>query len=299
MGKLCSKQTQTIQNLVEAEKEFSLLSYKSDGDKIYDLQENKFNYFRKMLFQDFLYSLVQFSGENATLEDDYNKANIDYSMKQPFFNEAFSTDYLQSFIENKILKHKALYEDAGTHENIVSIFKEEFLEVNNSLGLKLSQNAKGKGDENADKNTIVKKGDVIAYGILYCAGANYVKTRALFNLFEENGEVKKSDAFSDFLLALFLTASYCMASARNKLKKFNEIGPLEKDKLKELLEVSELKDCQNLVDVTNKLFFGEDLSLSLNYTNFKAKFADDDKNTSLAFILSPSGVRFMLKKNNV
>ena len=299
MGKLCSKQTQTIQNLVEAEKEFSLLSYKSDGDKIYDLQENKFNYFRKMLFQDFLYSLVQFSGENATLEDDYNKANIDYSMKQPFFNEAFSTDYLQSFIENKILKHKALYEDAGTHENIVSIFKEEFLEVNNSLGLKLSQNAKGKGDENADKNTIVKKGDVIAYGILYCAGANYVKTRALFNLFEENGEVKKSDAFSDFLLALFLTASYCMASARNKLKKFNEIGPLEKDKLKELLEVSELKDCQNLEDVTNKLFFGEDLSLSLNYTNFKAKFADDDKNTSLAFILSPSGVRFMLKKNNV
>ena len=299
MGKLCSKQTQTIQNLVEAEKEFSLLSYKSDGDKIYDLQENKFNYFRKMLFQDFLYSLVQFSGENATLEDDYNKANIDYSMKQPFFNEAFSTDYLQSFIENKILKHKALYEDAGTHENIVSIFKEEFLEVNNSLGLKLSQNAKGKGDENADKNTIVKKGDVIAYGILYCAGANYVKTRALFNLFEENGEVKKSDAFSDFLLALFLTASYCMASARNKLKKFNEIGPLEKDKLKELLEVSELKDCQNLVDVTNKLFFGEDLSLSLNYTNFKAKFADDDKNTSLAFILSPSGVRFMIKKNNV
>ena len=299
MGKLCSKQTQTIQNLVEAEKEFSLLSYKNDGDKIYDLQENKFNYFRKMLFQDFLYSLVQFSGENATLEDDYNKANIDYSMKQPFFNEVFSTDYLQSFIENKILKHKALYEDAGTHENIVSIFKEEFLEVNNSLGLKLSQNAKGKGDENADKNTIVKKGDVIAYGILYCAGANYVKTRALFNLFEENGEVKKSDAFSDFLLALFLTASYCMASARNKLKKFNEIGPLEKDKLKELLEVSELKDCQNLVDVTNKLFFGEDLSLSLNYTNFKAKFADDDKNTSLAFLLSPSGVRFMLKKNNV
>ena len=299
MGKLCSKQTQTIQNLVEAEKEFSLLSYKSDGDKIYDLQENKFNYFRKMLFQDFLYSLVQFSGENATLEDDYNKANIDYSMKQPFFNEVFSTDYLQSFIENKILKHKALYEDAGTHENIVSIFKEEFLEVNNSLGLKLSQNAKGKGDENADKNTIVKKGDVIAYGILYCAGANYVKTRALFNLFEENGEVKKSDAFSDFLLALFLTASYCMASARNKLKKFNEIGPLEKDKLKELLEVSELKDCQNLVDITNKLFFGEDLSVSLNYTNFKAKFADDDKNTSLAFLLSPSGVRFMLKKNNV
>ena len=202
MGKLCSKQTQTIQNLVEAEKEFSLLSYKSDGDKIYDLQENKFNYFRKMLFQDFLYSLVQFSGENATLEDDYNKANIDYSMKQPFFNEAFSTDYLQSFIENKILKHKALYEDAGTHENIVSIFKEEFLEVNNSLGLKLSQNAKGKGDENADKNTIVKKGDVIAYGILYCAGANLsciIMCQAAIESFMRDDEQLSCRSFYDLI----------------------------------------------------------------------------------------------------
>lgn len=299
MGQLCSKKTQMINNLVEIEKEITLISYKSEADKVYDLQENKYNYFRKMLFQDFLYSLVQFSGDNATLEDDYNKANIDYSMKEPFFNEPFSTDYFQSFIENKILKHRALYEEAGNHETITSIFKEGFLEINNALGLKLSQNAKGKGDDNADKNTIVKKGDVIAYGILYCTGPNYAKTRALFNLFQDKGEVKKSDAFSDFLLALFIIASYGMASARNKLKKFNEIGGLEKEKLKELLAVSELKDCQYLVEVTNKLFFGENLSLSLNYANFKDKFADEDKKTSLAFILSPSGIRYMLQKYNV
>ena len=299
MGNLCSKKVQEIRNLVEIEREITLPSYKTEADKEYDLQENKYNYFRRMLFQDFLYSLVKFSGENATLEDDYNKANIDYSMTEPFFNEPFSTDYFQSFIENKILKHRALYEEAGNHETITSIFKEGFLEINKALGLKLSQNAKAKGDDSADKNTIVKKGDVIAYGILYCSGPNYAKTRALFNLFQEKGEVKKSEAFSDFLLALFIIPSYGMASARNQLKKFNEIGGIEKEKLKELLSISELRDCQNLVEITNKLFFGEDLSASLNYANFKDKFEDSNKKTSLAFLLSPSGVRYMLKKNNV
>ena len=299
MGKLCSKETQQVTNLVEHEKEFSIASYKSDADKFYDLQEHKYNYFRKMLFQDFLYSLVIFSGENATLEDDYNKSNIDYSMNDKFYDETFSTDYFQSFIENKILRHKALYEEAGSNERITSIFKEGFLELNNALGLKLSQDAKSKGNENADKNLIVKKGHAIAYGILFCGGANYVKTKALFNLFQQDGDLKTSDKFSEFLLALFIVASYGMASARNKLKKYSEVGNIEKDKLKELLDSSELKDCQNLVQVTNKLIFGEDLSASLNYQDFKMKFADENKDTSIGFLLAPSGVRFMLQKYNV
>ena len=299
MGKLCTKETQQVTNLVEHEKEFSIISYKSDADKFYDLQEHKYNYFHKMLFQDFLYSLVIYSTENSTLDDDYNKSNIEYSMNDAFYDEVFSTDYFQSFIENKILKHKALYEEAGNNERITSIFKEGFIELNNALGLKLSQDAKAKGNENADKNSIVKKGHVIAYGILFCGGANYVKTKALFNLFQQDGEIKKSDKFSEFLLSLFILASYAMASARNKLKKYSEIGNIEKEKLKELLDSSELKDCQNLVQVTNKLIFGEDLSASLNYQDFKMKFADENKDTSIGFLLSPSGVRFMLQKHNV
>lgn len=299
MGKLCSKESQTIQNLVQQEKEISLPSYKSDADKYYDLQENKYNYLRKMFFQDFLYSLVIFSSENATLEDDYNKANIEYSMNDPFFNEDFPPETFQSFIENKILKHKALYEDAGNNEKITSIFKEAFLSVDNALGLKLAQNAKAKGVESADKNTIIKKKDLIPFGLLYCIGPNYVKTKALFNIFQVNGELKSSENFTDFLLSLFIIPSYGMASARNKLGKFNEIGVIEKDKLKELLDSSELKDCQHLVEVVNKLIFGNDLSLSYNYESFKAKFTVNNKDESLAFMLSPSGIRYMLQKNNV
>jgi hypothetical protein len=299
MGKLCSKQTQTVSNLIETEKEISVPTYKSDADKYYELQENKYNLFRKINFADYFYSLAHFSNENATLEDDYNKANIDYSAQEPFFSELFSNDILQSFIENKIFKHKSIYELAGNNETISGIFKEAFLQANDGLALKLSQNAKEKGDDSADKNTIVKKGNVIGYGLLYCSGANYIKIKALFNLFHEGGEIKPSTRLDEFLLSLFIIPSYGMASARNKLSKYDEIGSIEKETLKELLDSAQLKDCQNLVDVVKKLMFGNNLDRTLNYQAFKDKFELNDRDRSLGFMLSPAGVRYMLKKHNV
>ena len=298
MGQLCSKQTQTTSTLIETEKEVDLRSYKSDGDKFYDLLENKYNYLRKINFADYMYSLVNYSNENATLEDDYNKANIEYSMNHPFFTEIFSDDIFQSFLENKIFKHKAIYEQAGNNEKATNLFKETILSQNNALALKLSQDAKEKGDESADKNTIVKKGDAVVYGILYCAGANYVKIKALFNLFQENGQIKTSSKLSAFLLSLALIPSYCMASARKKMSKYEEIGPIDNEQLKGLIGTSELKDCQYFVNVANKLMFGEDLSGGLTYDQFKMKFSEANENTSLAFMLNPSGVRYMLKKYN-
>ncbi len=220
-------------------------------------------------------------------------------MNDSFFNELFTTDIFQSFLENKILKHQKIYADAGNNEKVTSIFKEGFLAVNSGLGLKLSQDAKAKGNESADKNSIVKKGDALAYGILYCGGPNFAKVKALFNIFSENKELKSNEKFSNFLLSLFIIPSYGMANARNKLSKFDEIGAIDKEKFKEILDSSELKDCQNLVVVANKLIFGEDLSVSLSYDNFKSKFEVNDKDFSLAFLLSPSGVRYMLKKHNV
>ena len=299
MGKLCSKESQSTINLVQQEKEVSIASYKSDSDKFYELQEKKYNYLNKIDFVDYLYSLVNFSNENATLEDDYKNASLEVSMNDSFFNELFTTDIFQSFLENKILKHQKIYADAGNNEKVTSIFKEGFLAVNSGLGLKLSQDAKAKGNESADKNSIVKKGDALAYGILYCGGPNFAKVKALFNIFSENKELKSNEKFSNFLLSLFIIPSYGMANARNKLSKFDEIGAVDKEKFKEILDSSELKDCQNLVVVANKLIFGEDLSVSLSYDNFKSKFEVNDKDFSLAFLLSPSGVRYMLKKHNV
>ena len=84
-----------------------------------------------------------------------------------------------------------------------------------------------------------------------------------------------------------------MASARNKLSNVEEIGAIEKDKLRELISTSELKDCQNAVKVINQMLFGDDLSGALTYDQFKAKFSAD-----IGFMLSPSGMRNFLEEHN-
>ena len=290
MGKLCSKQVQTTSSSIESEQEVSICSYKSGGDDALKLQENKFNYLNKINFADFLYSLANYSNENATIEFKYDNVNIDYKITSQEFGEDFSPDVLQYFIENRILKHDNIY-NAKIDESLIAIFKDNLIQNVTALNLKLKQS------HSEDEFQGIRKYHVIPYGLLYCAGANYIKIKALFNLFSEGGAIKSSQMFNEFLLALFLVASYCSIAARNKLGKYDAIGQISKEDLKQLLNAAELKDCQNLVGVANKLIFGEDLSGSLTYEQFKEKFKGSDN--SISFLLSPSGVRSLLEKNNV
>ena len=290
MGKLCSKQVQTTSSSIESEQEVSICSYKSGGDDALKLQENKFNYLNKINFADFLYSLANYSNENATIEFKYDNVNIDYKITSQEFGEDFSPDVFQSFIENRILKHDNIY-NAKIDESLIAIFKDNLIQNVTALNLKLKQS------HSEDEFQGIRKYHVIPYGLLYCAGANYIKIKALFNLFSEGGAIKSSQMFNEFLLALFLVASYCSIHARNKLGKYDAIGQISKEDLKQLLNAAELKDCQNLVGVANKLIFGEDLSGSLTYEQFKEKFKGSDN--AISFLLSPSGVRNLLEKNNV
>jgi len=299
MGNLCAVKNQTTTSLDEQEKEISIPSYKSNGDTYFKKLEYDYNYFRKILFKHFLYALVHFSNDNATLDAKYDGANIQFSMDDPFFNELFNTDYFHSFIDNRILKHDAVYEKALNNETITSIFKKCFIEVNNGLGYNLERIAKQNGNENPDRNSLLKKGYYIAYGILYCCGPNYMKIRAIHNIFKQDEVLKSSQNFSNFLLALFIIPSYGMTRSLKKLKNYDEIPSIEEDELSTLKNTSELKDSQNLVKVVNKMIFGDDLSLSLDYEQFKNKFIDENMETSLAFMLSPSGVRYMLQVHNV
>ena len=295
MGQLCTKKSQDVSSPLlpekEKEKEVSICSYKSNADETLKLQETKFNYLNKINFADFLYSLANYSNENATVEFKYDDVNIDFKITSPTFSDDFGVDVFQSFIENRILKHDNIY-NAKIEESLIGIFKDNLIQNVTALNLKLKQS------HTDDPNfTGVKKSNIIPYGLLYCVGANTVKIRAIFNLFGDNGIIKKSVAFDEFLLSLFLIASYCSISARNKLGKYDTFGQISKENLKELLNTAELKDCQNLVTVTNKLIFGEDLSVSLTYEQFKEKFKGQEN--AISFLLSPSGVRSLLEKNNV
>ena len=296
MGEIYSRPERMPSQIGYSEKEILLASYKSDEDIYYEMQEKKYNYLRNLNFQDFLYSLVNFSDENFILEDDYSKSNINYSMNHPFFNETFSSDIFQSFIDSKILRYKNIFTRALNGEHSITIFKTYLLVLHKSLILKLTQNKRINGVEIKDKDSITKKCDAISYGLLYCSGPNYVKAKAIFNIFSENGQLKPSKKFNEFLLVLFLIACYCNLYARNRLSMYDEIGPFEKQKFKEFIKFSELKECQNLVKKTNELIFGSDLSAILNYEQFKKKFTPNDKDNSIGFILCPSGIRYMLHK---
>lgn len=138
MGKLCSKQVQTTSSSIESEQEVSICSYKSGGDDALKLQENKFNYLNKINFADFLYSLANYSNENATIEFKYDNVNIDYKITSQEFGEDFSPDVFQSFIENRILKHDNIY-NAKIDESLIAIFKDNLIQNVTALNLKLKQ----------------------------------------------------------------------------------------------------------------------------------------------------------------
>ena len=78
---------------IEKEKEVQLPYYKNDLDKFFYIQEDKYNLFKKIYFSDFLYSLVNFSSENAILEDNYDKAHVDFSMNDSFFRRHIQIIY--------------------------------------------------------------------------------------------------------------------------------------------------------------------------------------------------------------
>lgn len=302
MGQLCSKSSQISSKAINTEPEISLKAYKNDVDKYYDLIENKYNYLRKVPFDEFFYSLFNFCSENSTLEEDYSKASslITEIPSKTFLADDFSNDYFQSFLENKILRNKNIIEEAGNNEKVTNIFKFSLLRINEALELKLSQYYKNSKGIEKKKNECVKKVHAISYGILFCSGANYIKIRVLFNVFKNGeGKIQKSDNFNEFLLALALIPSYSMVSTRNKLSnQYEEFEQIDKELLKKLVQISELKDCENLMNIINKALFGENETDALNYNEFKMKF-DSSTPNSVNYMLSPRGIRNKIIENDV
>lgn len=154
-------------------------------------------------------------------------------------------------------------------------------------------------NKNVNEDDIITKGYLIPLGILHCSGPKFIKIRTIFNLFKENEKIKTNEKFNEFLLVLFLTAGYCSIHVRNEISCFDEIEGLADADVIRLTDTLQLRDSKHLVEVTNKLIFGEDLSQNLGYEDFKAKFGGNNKDISLGFMLSPPGVRYMQTLHNV
>ena len=123
-----------------------------------------------------------------------------------FLSNYFYEELFQSFIENAILKDR----EVGEEE---TIFKEMNAELFKSLKLKLKQNY------NEDISKKITKRDLISLGILFCKTSNISKIKVVFDIFKnENEEFVKSKELDEYLLCCFLISSYCMISAKKKIK---------------------------------------------------------------------------------
>ena len=293
MGNCCQKRTyQKINYLAPEEREIEIKDFDSPNDKNLEILESKFNFFNFVQLVEYVNLLDQFDIQTSTIITD-EPMRTNFSSKDEFLRQMMSIEEFQSFIENKIFDLEGLFEIIGNKDNdqSISIFKEMCLEIYKALELKLKQHNK---DSNG--TDLIRKRNILSIGILFCACENIEKVKLLFNIFKnDEEEFCKSDELDDFLLTQFLISSYCLISARNKISNTDlKIEKLEKDDLINLVNVSELKDCENLVNKFNETFFEKE---SYKWEEFKRKFEDIDN--GFGWVISSKGIRRKLEENNI
>ena len=288
----CFSNKKRTQNLVQiapvTEKQIPVYKYTSTFDSFYKDIEGKHNILSYIQLIEYINLLEYYCPETATLEFN-QQLKTEYSAKDEFLDFSMPNDHFQSFIENHLFKIPEIYEMWGNNEMSFQIFKIVFLEIHKSLELKLNQHYGKKGDE------IVKKRNLIPLGILYCVATVVSKIKLIFDLFKnENGLFTKSSELDEYLLSSFLISSYCIISARKKIgEAYQNIQELTRENIIQTVQVSELKDSQNLVKVFNNSFFDKE---ALTWEEYRKKFENED---GFQWILSSKGIRRKLEENNV
>jgi hypothetical protein len=282
-----SKGGEAFNALAPDEKEIDFKYYKSINDKYVLKLETNQNIFTFITLIEFINMLENFSPETATLPFE-EPLKSKFSSKDEFLYKNMSIDEFQSFIENKIMKSKDVYEIIGKEQDLKEISLDGMREVYNSLVKKLNQHYK----EN-NPNRILRR-NILGMGILYCLSSNIGKIKILFDIFSSDDKFTKSEELDDFLLTLFILSSYAIIAARIKVaKSSNKFKPLSNDELREAIGTSELADCENLLQFFNQNFFDKE---DFTYEEFKDKF--NDQNNGFGWIFIPQGIRLMLEKYN-
>ena len=188
MGNCCEKRTyQKINYLAPEEREIEIKDFDSPNDKNLEILESKFNFFNFVQLVEYVNLLDQFNIQTSTIITD-EPMRTNFSSKDEFLKQTMSIEEFQSFIENKIFDLEGLFEIIGNKDNqeSISIFKNMCLEIYRALDLKLKQHSK----EN-NETDLIKKSNILAIGILFCACENIEKIKLLFNIFKRGKEEEK------------------------------------------------------------------------------------------------------------
>ena len=285
----CKKDSQKMNYLAPQEKEIAFKDYYTQNDEaLYEVESNQ-NFLKYISLYEYLNLLDSFTVENSTIKTELPNKLI-FSSKDEFFQKDMSIEEYQCFIENKIFKLDEISELAESNELSATIFKQICIEFYRALELKLRQNYE------SNDNVVIRRKNLIPLGLIFCHCNNIEKIKLFFDLFKnENEEFCKSDELDNFMLTDFLTGSYCLISAKNKIgKNFDTIPELKRDELIKLVNCAELKDNQNLLKVFNESFFTKE---KFTWLEFKQKF--ENKENGFGWIFSSQGIRRKLEENNV
>ena len=289
MGINCCKETQKEDPnvLAKGEQEIDFAEYTSSNDKLVQKIEQNYNLLTHLQLYYYLNHLDTFSIETATLKMDPKQFKTEFSSKGEF-DKLITVDEFQSFLENRILKEKELYTMAGEDESLSSTFKDILLGVYNDLSMKV-------GQYRGENKPTLKKLHLIPLALLFCISTNIAKIKLFFDLFAEDGKLKQSKELDEFVISLFITASFCMVSSRIKLGKRNQkIGAGEANEAKKAVSCSELKDNQEVLKVFKETFFKKD---ELTFDEVKSLF--ENKKEGFGWMFNSKGVRNMLEKHNI
>ena len=276
-----------INYLAPDEKEIVLKDYSSSNDEPLIIVESTKNYFTQVQLVDFVNLLEQFNLETSGIITD-EPMHSDFSSNDEFLSKSFTLEEFLSFVENKIL----ILDDLSNslEKNNIIIFKQFCGEMYKALESKLKDYYKEENSFN-----LIKKRNILAFGILFCDCENIEKIKLFFDIFkkEDKKEIFKSKELNDFLITLFLISSYCLITTRNKITNEDKgIRKLGKEELLNLLKTSELKNCENLLKIFNNTFFKKE---SYNWNDFKKQFEDIDN--GFGWILFSRGIRRKLEEN--
>ena len=276
-----------INYLAPDEKEIVLKDYSSSNDEPLIIVESTKNYFTQVQLVDFVNLLEQFNLETSGIITD-EPMHSDFSSNDEFLSKSFTLEEFLSFVENKIL----ILDDLSNslEKNNIIIFKQFCGEMYKALESKLKDYYKEENSFN-----LIKKRNILAFGILFCDCENIEKIKLFFDIFknEDKKEIFKSKELNDFLITLFLISSYCLITTRNNITNEDKgIRKLGKEELLNLLKTSELKNCENLLKIFNNTFFKKE---SYNWNDFKKQFEDVDN--GFGWVLSSKGIRRKLEEN--
>jgi hypothetical protein len=272
--------------LAPEENEIVLKDYSSPNDALLDIIESKQNFFTKIQLVDFVNLLEQFDIETCGVITD-EPMHAHFSSEDEFLDKSMELKEFIIFIETNILTLDDL--SNAIKVNGVIFFKRFCLEMYKSLESKLKEH------KNSNINVgLIKRRNILAFGILFCDCENIEKIKLLFDIFKDNEkkEFIKNELINDFLITLFLLGSYCIIKTRNNLfDEKKEIKKLEKDELLNLYKICEYNNCQKLVEIFNEAFFKIE---NYDWKYFKKQFEDIDN--GFGWILSSKGIRRKLEE---